>query len=242
MLCLASTPQMQLSPRRPAAAACVLAASPFLARRSVSRMSSSVSTSRASATSADRQADHLPAHLVEVDLDAHLVALDAFEHAAEPLAARDQLLGLDLGLVARPMPRSRTAAPAACRCRARKPRACTGPASGSCASSTGESWREISAHSSTVIVPSGPLGHDLHGRAVAPRDQRPAPGGSPVGEHRLGQARDLGRQRRSRQRSARRTLARSPSSVPPGSSYCVSRSSSDRPKQKERTPRAHSQS
>ena len=29
------------------------------------------------------------------------------------------------------------------------------PGIGSCASSTGESWREISAHSSTVIVPSG---------------------------------------------------------------------------------------
>ena len=123
---LASTPQMQISPRRlrpPPGPG-----SPFLARRNVSRMSSSVSTRRASPTSAERQADDLPAQLIEIDLDAHLLALDALEHAAEPLAPRDQLLQSRSWPRSPPTPRSRTAAPAVCRCRARKPRACTVPA------------------------------------------------------------------------------------------------------------------
>ena len=65
---------------------------------------------------------------------------------------------------------------------------------GSCTSRTGESRREISAHSSTVIVPLRPLGHDLHGRPIAPRDHDPHQPEAEVREHRLGQAGDLGRQ------------------------------------------------
>src|SRR5205085_9667807 len=51
----------------------------------------------------DRQADDLAAQLVQVDLDANLLAFHALERATEPLASRNQLLHLDLGLVARPI-------------------------------------------------------------------------------------------------------------------------------------------
>src|SRR5581483_12046777 len=51
----------------------------------------------------DRQAQHLPPQTLELDLDAHLVAFHALQDAAEPPAARNHLLELDLGLVARPV-------------------------------------------------------------------------------------------------------------------------------------------
>ena len=103
----------------------------------------------------DRQADDLPAQLIELDLDAHLVAFDALEHAAKPLAALDRLLHLDLGLVARPVleigwPHQR---PVDAR-RGNLERVAV-PASGRAHRAPATARREISAHSSMVIVPSG---------------------------------------------------------------------------------------
>ena len=122
------------------------------------------------------------------------VAFDALEHAAKPLAARDQLLHLDLGLVARPMPRSRTAAPAACRCRARTPRACTDPEWDRARRARGESRREISAHSSTVIVPSGRSAMICTVVPLRPDNDHPHQAKAEIREHRLGDGCNLGGQ------------------------------------------------
>ena len=181
------------------AAAAGLVRSPFLARRSASRMSSSVSTSRASATSPIGRPMTWRPSLVELDLDADLAVLEALEHAAEALAARDQLLHLDLGLVARPVLevrrphqrpvdagrgnlqrvlalRSGRARRAAARVCARSPR---NPRSSSC--------RPARSAMICTVLPSRP--------ETATRTRRKPQ----VAEHRLGQAGELGGQRRSRQ-------------------------------------------
>ena len=214
---------------------------PFLARRNVSRMSSSVSTRRASATSRDRQADDLAAQLIELDLDANLLAFDALEHAAEPLAARDQLLHLDLGLVARPVleigrPHQRPVDAG----RGHLERVL--PLHGVVrVEHRRKAARDLRAllHRDRALRP---LGHDLHGRPVASRHDHPHQAEAQIREHRLGDGRDLGGQA-GLANEAR--VGRSPAHRPQSRQVQVFASRearADRPKQKERTPRAHSQS
>ena len=122
------------------------------------------------------------------------LALDALEHAAEPLAARDSSFSSILASIARPGPRNRRREPAAGRCRARRPPACTGPGSGRARRAAATELREMSAHSSTVMVPSGRsamIWTVVPSRPETVTRTRRKPKSV---EHRLDQRRDLGRQ------------------------------------------------
>ena len=145
-------PLSTLAPRRPRCRRDRAFA--FFARRSVSRMSSSVSTSRASAIEAiGRPMTWRRPGRARPRRD--------LARLRRPRARRGTACGPRSAPSsrswprARPRPRNRTAAPAACRCRARRSRACTGPGSGRAHRAAGDKLREMSAHSSTVIVPSG---------------------------------------------------------------------------------------
>ena len=137
-----------------------------------------------------------------------------------------------------PRPRSRTAAPAAGRCRARKSRACMA-GDRIVGIEHRRKLARISAQSSTVMVPSGRSAMICTVVPLRPETQT-RPGGSPDRQASARPGRNLGGQAglANKARLRRRPLTASV----PRRFECVSRSSGDRPKQKERTPRAHSQS
>ena len=94
------------------------------------------------------------------------------------LRPRHGLLQLDLGLIARPVVEIGRREPAAGRCRARTPRACSGPAAGRAHRAPATGARDLRA----LLDRDGavrPLGHDLHASCRSRPEWSPAPGESP---------------------------------------------------------------
>ena len=184
---------------------------------------------------------HLLAGLAEVDLDANLAVLEALEHAAKPLAARRSAPSVRSWPRVRPSPRSPTAAPAAGRCRARKPPAGRRRRSDRARRAAARSPARWPRSPRRSCVPSGrsamictvlPSRPDTATRTR--RKPRSLSAGSTSAATRAAAPRFTN--------EPRRAAAPSSLSVHVREAFRPSFARSAHPKQKERTQRAHSQS